>query len=730
MDVLVCLASKPGEIVSADELLETVWHGRPHVDNTVYQVVTHLRHGLGDDVHRPRYIETIRKRGYRLICPVAPAVSDAEFPDATSDAAPARPHGRRHLALAATVALLAVAFLLTVQTYGPKQQVSEGGVPADRSVAVMPFIDLSADPLQQFFGDGITEELIHMLSKLPDLRVIARTSSFVFRDSDKDVQQIADELDVATILEGSVRTDGNRFRITARLVDARHGSPLWSQVFDGRSSDIFTIQRQIASAVATVFDYQELDALAAIDSTEQTEELQTYESYLLGLHHLRKRSISGYSRAAEFFEHAIESDPGYVRAYAGLSESYAGLSMDGADLEMLGKAESAADYALLLDGQSAESHFAIGYVAFLKKDFSSAEAEFLRVIEINPNDARPYVNLALIYNEQHKIDAAFQITEKALALHPMSPRLTLLMGSIYRRRNDWNSALRLYKRAIELDPEYARAYSNVADYYWRTGQYEEAVPYLKKLAELPGNPKTIGSAGYILGRIYRDIGALDLAEKIVHQMRENNPDDFSITNLDIHLQLARGNLSEARRLVHRSVSTHLGHEVITSFLAFYEMIIGDTEHAGNIYAFLAENPSKGDAFGDSNLFRKNDLSWGMLGAVNLAYLQWRDGNQPAAQALLKKSREFAESSSQKPELASGSLYVLAQISAIEGNREAAIEYAQRAVDAGWTKAWFARIDPIMVDLREAPRFQQILAEVDDRLLQLRERSKTLRAVLP
>jgi DNA-binding winged helix-turn-helix (wHTH) protein len=118
MDVLVCLASKPGEIVSADELLETVWHGRPHVDNTVYQVVTHLRHGLGDDVHRPRYIETIRKRGYRLICPVAPAVSDAEFPDATSDAAPARPHGRRHLALAATVALLAVAFLLTVQTYG------------------------------------------------------------------------------------------------------------------------------------------------------------------------------------------------------------------------------------------------------------------------------------------------------------------------------------------------------------------------------------------------------------------------------------------------------------------------------------------------------------------------------------------------------------------------------------------------------------------------------------
>ena len=239
-----------------------------------------------------------------------------------------------------------------------------------------------------------------------------RESSFSFRRADIDAQQVGNALAVAAVLEGSVRKDGNRVRIVARLVDASDGSRLWSQVFDGSASEIFSVQREI---------------VAAIGGLRQSEELPAYELFLLGLHYLRKNTAGNFARAVDYFEQAIELDPGYARAYAALSETYVYLSGNGGDAELLDRAESAADYALMLDDGLAESHFAAGHVRWLNGDLRGAEDAFLKAIDINPNDRRPYVNLALIYMAQRRIDAASDIVRQALMINPVSPRLTLLV---------------------------------------------------------------------------------------------------------------------------------------------------------------------------------------------------------------------------------------------------------------------------------------------------------------
>ena len=738
MGVLVCLASRPGKIVSADELLNTVWHGRTHADDTIYQAIAQLRKALGEDIHHPRFIETIPKRGYRLICPVVPVVLDNEL-HATSGTG----FGLRFFALTAGIVLIAVASTLMVNPEFRERLMPSVDTPRDKSVAVLPFVDMSEDGSQQYLGDGITEELIHVLSNLPGLRVIARTSSFAFRDSNEDIRQIGSKLNVATILEGSIRKDGDRIRVTSQLVDARNGYHLWSQTFDRRTTDLFKIQDEIAAAVATTFEYQALDALAIDDHAARTVELQTYELYLLGLHHLRRQSESGYMRATEYFERAIEKDPSFARAYAGLSESYAKQSWND-DPDLLRKAESAAEYALRLDDQSAAAYVVLGRTKLMKRDHSGAEAAFVKAIELNPNDVRAYSWLAVNYGREDRVDEAFVILQKALQLNPMSGELNTTMGRLQYVRSgwDWDSAFKYFERAMQRDPDYSGSYNTVGLYYYLTGQLNRAIPYIRKLIDLKDRPITnVGASHVALAKIYVLIGDFDSAANLIREMREIESDHLGATKVEIHLQLARRNFSAARGLVHSMLSTNIGEDQAMSLLAFYEMVIGDTDHAEEIYTHLAAAPAsldiQGDSFddGDTNLYRGRELAWGMLGAVNLAYLHNSNGDTGAARELLVKAREYIESKSYYPwsdhpwyvgdRYGGGSLYVLAQIAAVEGNNDAAIEYFRKAVNAGWTKAWFGRIDPIMADLRKDARYIKMLDELENKLLKMREHPKML-----
>jgi TolB-like protein/DNA-binding winged helix-turn-helix (wHTH) protein/Tfp pilus assembly protein PilF len=737
MDVLTCLAGRPGEIVSADKLLDRVWHGRALVDNTIYQAVAHLRKVLGDDVHHPRYIETIAKKGYRLICPVTSLAADSETPEITLHSPNGRRRRRRNIAVFAGIASIAVAIILTVNPQLREQLLQTNEGPRERSVAVLPFVDMSEDGNQQYLSDGVSEELIHVLSNLPDLRVTARTSSFAFRNSNEDIRQIGSKLNVATILEGSVRKDGDRIRVTSQLVDTRNGYHLWSQTFDQDTSDLLRIQSEIASAVARTFEYRELDALATDDLAARPDELQAYDFYLLGLHQLHKDTPSSYMLAVQHFERAIGIDPSFARAYAGLSEGYAGRFRYEGDEDLLEKAASAAEYALLLDDQSAEAYFALGRTKIKKRDHSGAETALIRAIDLNPNYAPALSWLATAYDRQGKEDEAFAILQKALDLNPMSGELNTYMGHLQylATGGDWDTAFKYWKRAMERDPDYRHSYKFVGLYYWWIGQLDQAIPYIRKAVDLSTGPTKASPYIGLLASIYVDIGDYESAAQLIRRTKELEPNHLGATNSEIHLQLARGDYSAARDIVHRMVPANIDDYSIMGLMAFYELVIGDIDHTEEIYARLEAAPEPSGLNAEANLYRGNELSWGMLGAVNLAYLHKSNRDIGAARELLVKAREYIESKSDYPwsdhpwyvggRWGGGSLYVLAQIAAVEGNNDAAIEYFRKAVDAGWTKAWFGRIDPITADLRKDARYIQILGELEEKLLEMREHPQVL-----
>ncbi len=732
MGVLVCLASRPGKIVSADDLLDTIWDGRAHADNTIYQAVADLRKVLRDDVHQPRYIETIAKKGYRLICPVMPLAADSEMPEIALHSPNGRRHRRRNLAIFAGIASIAVATVLTVNPELRDRLSPTDDGPKDRSVAVLPFIDMSQDGSQQYLSDGVSEELIHVLSNLPGLRVTARTSSFAFRDSNDDIRQIGSKLNVATVLEGSVRKDGDRIRVTAQLVDIRDGYHLWSHTFDRNSSDLFRIQDEIAAAVATTFEYREPDALAAVDSAARTDELQTYELYLLGLHHLRKNTPSGDMLAIQYFERAIEMDPSFARAYAGLSRSYIKRYAQERDQELLDKAESAAGYAMLLDDQSAEVFEAVGRIKRRAGDFSGAEAAYRKHVALSsPNAVRPYLRLASQISNQGRKEEALVIVKNALELYPMSARVNRWLGTYYSTLppGDWDLAFKYFKRAMDLDPDYRAPYRAVGYNYLRIGRLDQAIPYLSRIVDQTTGPTKAGLSIGLLASTYVDIGDYTSAANLIRRAKELEPDHNGAINSEIHLQLARRDFSAARDSVHDLLPTYIDDDMRMSLLAFYEMVIGDTDHAEEIYARLAA-AQEPDMRGRVNLYRTNTLRWGMLGAVNLAYLHKNNGDTRAAQELLGKAREYIESQIDPQRYVGSSLYVLAQIAAVEGNNDAAIEYVREAVEAGWVKAWFGRIDPIMADLRKDARYMQILEELEEKLLEMREHPITLASTEP
>ena len=317
----------------------------------------------------------------------------------------------------------------------------------------------------------------------------------------------------------------------------------------------------------------------------------------------------------------------------------------------------------------------------------------------------------------------------ALELHPMSAGLNNWMGRYHNTmaHRDWDMAFKYFKRAMELEPDYRSPYSIIGRYYWSTGQLDQAIPYFSKVVDLTTGPIKAGRMTGLLASTYVDIGDYTSAAQVIRRTKKLEPDHFGVINSEIHLQLARRDFSAARDIVHGLRSTYIDRDMETSLMAFYEMVIGDTDHAEEIYTRFAAAPEPCATFGPVDLCSSNELKWGMLGAVNLACLHKSNGDTRVAQELLGKAREYVEFRRDRPWYVNvnGSLYVLAQIAAVEGYNDAAIEYFRKAVEAGWTKAWFGRIDPIMADLRKDARYIQMLDELEDKLLKMRERTKVL-----
>lgn len=353
------------------------------------------------------------------------------------------------------------------------------------SIAVLPFEDLSPQHDQEYFCDGMTEEIIDALTKLDGLRVVARTSSFAFKGKQQDIREIGKKLNVGAVLEGSVRKFGNKLRVTAQLNSVADGYHLWSDTYERELPDVFSVQDEISHAIVNTLQVK----LGAHRSTvrPKPENLETYDLYLKGRYHWGRWRTEGAEKAQHYFEQAIAKDPGYAPAYAGLADSYCWLGFFNAlrPSEAMPKARAAALKAIQLDDSLAAAHVSIGYVkAFYDFDLPGAEREFRRAIELNPGLSDAHFGYSIAFLAPIKrLPEAIREMKIARDLDPLSLAANTYLGLTYQIDGKEDQAILYYKKALELDPGFFEAHRCLAEVYSHKKMFKE---FYEELAKAQG----------------------------------------------------------------------------------------------------------------------------------------------------------------------------------------------------------------------------------------------------
>lgn len=356
------------------------------------------------------------------------------------------------------IAILAVTVYMTARR-GAHAASSSGTEVA--SIAVLPFADLSPDRDQEYFCDGMTEEIIDALAKVEGFRVVARTSSFAFKGKQQDIREIGRKLNVGAVLEGSVRKDGNLLRVTAQLNSVSDGYHLWSQTYERELKDVFAVQDEIANSIVNTLQLKLSSA-----QPRRADNVEAYDLYLQGRYHWSGWRTEGVQQALQFFEQASQRDPKYAAAYAGIADSYAWLGFFGTLMpnEAMPKARAAAEKAIALDDSLAEAHTSLGYVkALYDFDWPGAEREFRRAIQLNPGLADAHFGYGIVYlSPQGRGDETLREMLLARDLDPLSPVINTYLGLAYFFDNRPDQGLIYDKKALDLDPNFVEARLDLA----------------------------------------------------------------------------------------------------------------------------------------------------------------------------------------------------------------------------------------------------------------------------
>ncbi|HEX4592681.1 MAG TPA: tetratricopeptide repeat protein [Bryobacteraceae bacterium] len=403
------------------------------------------------DLPKGGYIPAFRHREKQLPEPAPPVAAEPN-------------HVRRWQPALATI--LVVAILATSIYFFSRARTRAAASGSElASIAVLPFADLSPDKDQEYFCDGMTEEIIDALAKVNGFRVVARTSSFAFKGKQQDIREIGKKLNVATVLEGSVRKDGNRLRVTAQLNSVADGYHLWSETYERELKDVFTVQDEISRAIVDTLQLKLANAGRKLRPSSAN--VEAYDLYLQGRYHWSRWRSEGAERSIEYFQQAIRKDPNYAAAYSGLADSYAWLGFFGAlnPNEAMPKARQAALKALALDDSLAAAHTSLGYVKSLHEfDWSGAEREFKRALQLNSGDSDAHFGYGITYlAPMGRLEEAVHEMQTARELDPLSPIANTYLGLAYHFvGNRTESAMQL-RKALELDPGFVEARLELAN---------------------------------------------------------------------------------------------------------------------------------------------------------------------------------------------------------------------------------------------------------------------------
>ena len=556
--VLGMLLERPGEVVSREEIQRKLWPADTFVDfdHGLNKAINKIRDALGDSAQSPRFVETVARRGYRFLAEVR--VEDAvpvPWPEATTPTelrersnlgtGPAQPKHRRPSLTWVLSGLLL--FVLIASVAGWRIHSANRSDTVIRSLAVLPFESLSNDASQDYFADGMTDELISDLGQISALRVISRTSVMGYKHARKPLPQIARELNVDAVVEGTVLHSGDRVRITAQLIEASVDRHLWSQSYEGELRNTLDLQNKVASAIADQIRINLNPQEQAALKKAQVVDPEAYESYLKGRYFWNKRTAEGLKVARAYFDQAIEEDPKYAEAYSGLADTYALLGdwqyAVMTPKEALPKAKAAAIKALELDSALGEAHNSLAFcLDGFDWDFDSAGKEFRRAIELNPGYATAHHWYAWHLSLLGRNEEAIAEMRKAESLDPLSLIINADLAELLLIAHFYDESIQQSRKVIEMDPNFAFAHNQLGQAYLPNHMPGEAVAELKTAVQLSGgSPTSLAN----LARAYVAFGNRSEAEKILSDLKKRSNPDYSYSPEIAVIYVALGDKDQA-----------------------------------------------------------------------------------------------------------------------------------------------------------------------------------------
>jgi TolB-like protein/DNA-binding winged helix-turn-helix (wHTH) protein/Tfp pilus assembly protein PilF len=573
MKLLEILLERPGEVVTREELRSRVWSDESFgdFDQAVNIAIAKLRSALGDSAENPRFIETLPKRGYRFIADVSVVDADTrpKRPGPAAGDLPGREHKtepehkpqdaglavapKRRLRLTPPV-IVALALVLSLSILALWLLRSRGGVPSGiRSLAVLPLDNLSGDASQNYFADGMTDELITDLAQISALRVISRTSVMVYKGARKPLPQIARELNVDAVVEGTVLRSGDQVRITAQLIEASTDKHLWSQSYEGELRDTLALQNRVASAIADQIRINLTPQEQAALKNVKVVNPEAYESYLKGRYFWNKRTADGLKVALAYFNQAIEEDPKNAQAYSGLADTYALLGdwqyAVMTPKEAFPKAKAAAIKALELDSGLGEAHNSLAFVLDgFDWDLDAGGKEFRRAIELNPGYATAHHWYAWHLCLLGRYDEAIAEMKKAENLDPLSLIINADLAELLVLAHSYDESVRQSRKTIEMDPNFALAHNQLAQAYLQEHRYEEAVAELQKAVQLSGDSPTCVAN---LARAYVASGKRSEALKLLSDLKKRSNSGYSNASEIAMIYASLGDTDQAMNWVER-----------------------------------------------------------------------------------------------------------------------------------------------------------------------------------
>jgi TolB-like protein/DNA-binding winged helix-turn-helix (wHTH) protein len=498
--ILLLLLASPGELVTREELRAKLWADDTFVDfdHGLNSAVQRLRDCFSDTAEKPLWVETIPRRGYRFIGQVDLAggaglssgngegaalrdetVKGVEGEAAAAASLPAQGRGRGMEFRGAAVWIPVVTALLLVWPLVRvvsrwKMASSEASVPI-RSIAVLPLENLSGDPGQDYFADGMTDELITTLAKNRELRITSRTSVMRYKGATRSIREIAGELGVDGVVAGSVARSGNRVRVNAQLIRASNDSHIWSESYDRNLGDVLSLQEELARAIAEHVRVTSLPSIAASAGAAALSSPEAYDAYLRGQYYWFRGE---FQRSREFFQKSIDLDPGYARAYAGLANSYMGLGG-----ESMPKGEAAAHKSLEIDDSLAEGHLSLAAVKlFFRWDWSGAESEARRAIQLDPSLAEGHHIYSYALSILNRVPEALEQEKISQQLDPLDRPWGL--GRAFLRQRRFDEAIQEFRSQIEVNPDIDSLHEMLGEAYYRKGLLSEAFAEREKAMAL------------------------------------------------------------------------------------------------------------------------------------------------------------------------------------------------------------------------------------------------------